>query len=79
MENQLPKKPRGLRKTRRKTPFFALKPRFCAKNPVWGLKKATIFFAHAGEKIPLFRTHTQKKQSRANRHKNRGNPAMLVA
>ena len=64
MENQLPKKPRGLRKTRRKTPFFALKPRFCAKKPVWGLKKATIFFAHAGEKnTSLSHTHTKKNKA----------------
>ena len=50
-EKLTPKKPRGLRKTRRKTFFSPAKKRFCAKRTVLGLKKGPkLFVAHAGEK-----------------------------
>ena len=45
------------------TPFFALKPRFCAKKRFWGYKRPQLFFfAHAGEKK---RCRTQKSKTEA--------------
>ena len=63
MANQLPKKPRGLRKARRKPPFFALKNRSGAKSGFGAKKGPKFFVAHAGEKTSVSHTHTKKNEA----------------
>ena len=47
-----------------------------SKKPVWGLKRPQFLFRPCGRTKTRCRTHKKQNQSRANRHENRGIPAM---
>ena len=61
-------------------PPAAQNPVFCAKKKlVLGLKKATVFCSPIRARKTRRRTKKEQNQSRANRHKNMGIPAIRVA